>query len=96
MDLVDHGRDVLDASLDEEEIFGRQRSKALWLKESDRNTKYFHDVASKMKRNNKIKALKDEGGCLVRGPQLCNLLKNYFRELFSPSDPYDFDRVLLC
>ena len=37
-----------------EEIFGRQRSKELWLREGDKNSKYFHLVASHRRQNTKL------------------------------------------
>lgn len=44
------------------EIFWRQRSKQLWLQAGDQNSKYFHQFASKRRRNNQIHRLKDEEG----------------------------------
>lgn len=41
-----------------EEILWRQKSKCLWLKEGDRNTKYFQKMANSHRRNNCIDKLK--------------------------------------
>lgn len=48
----------------QEEIAWRQRSRALWLKEGDRNTKYFHRTANAHKRYNNIDQLIVEGETL--------------------------------
>jgi len=44
-----------------EEIAWRQRSRTLWLKEGDRNTKNFHRIANAHKRYNNIDQLEVEG-----------------------------------
>jgi hypothetical protein len=45
-----------------EETFWKQRSRILWLEEGDRNTSFFHQLASNHKRRNTINSLEDEGG----------------------------------
>ncbi|XP_074297889.1 uncharacterized protein LOC141628680 [Silene latifolia] len=46
----------------QEELYWRQRSRALWLKDGDRNTKFFHTCASERKRKNYIGKLIDDNG----------------------------------
>lgn len=49
-----------DKLLHSEEMVWRQRSRALWLKHGDRNSKNFHGKASQRRKTNTIKKLKDE------------------------------------
>jgi hypothetical protein len=44
----------LKQALQQEEIWMKQRSHVLWLREGDRNTSYFHRQAAQRKRSNKI------------------------------------------
>lgn len=44
-----------------EEISWRQKSRAIWLKEGDRNTKFFHKVISWRSSINQISRLKVHG-----------------------------------
>ncbi len=47
-----------------EEICWRQKSRSLWLKEGDKNTKYFHRIANSHRRKNLIGQLAVNGRCL--------------------------------
>ena len=44
-----------------EEICCRQKSRVLWLKEGDKNTKYFHKIANSHRRHNSIQHLSING-----------------------------------
>ncbi|XP_030923100.1 uncharacterized protein LOC115949985 [Quercus lobata] len=51
--------------VDKENRLWFQRSKVLWEKFGDRNSKYFHSHASQRKRKNLIRKLKDSNGRVV-------------------------------
>ncbi len=44
-----------------EEISWRQKSRALWLQEGDKNTRFFHCLANSHRRNNSITTLSING-----------------------------------
>lgn len=55
--------------------------------EGDSNSKYFHAYATTRKAKNKITRLKDENGDLVTEQGgMCNIVKDYFVNLFSQSE----------
>ena len=45
-----------------EEMMWNQRSRALWIKCGDRNTKFFHATASNRQKKNRIEGLNDLEG----------------------------------
>jgi hypothetical protein len=44
-----------------EDMSWRQKSKALWLREGDKNTKFFHQMANSCRRNNIVDSLMVNG-----------------------------------
>ncbi|KAK1684139.1 hypothetical protein QYE76_044987 [Lolium multiflorum] len=51
--------------LSREELLVKQRSRALWLSDGDRNTSFFHAKTKERSRKNKIKSLKRADGSVV-------------------------------
>ncbi|KAH9649980.1 reverse transcriptase domain-containing protein [Citrus sinensis] len=77
-------------------VFWKQRSKSLWLKEGDLNSRYFHAQASTRKQQNKISKLRDDKGQWCTHPDKVNdLIREYFTHLFS-SGCSVYDEVLDC
>lgn len=50
--------------LDQEATFWHQKSRITWLKECDRNSKFFH-LFTQIRRRNKIEWLFDENECFI-------------------------------
>ncbi|CAJ2634985.1 unnamed protein product [Trifolium pratense] len=74
--------------LKRQETMWRQRSRAVWLKNGDRNTKFFHNKASQRSKVNNIQKIIDEDGVWWRGEeQVEKVFINYFEDLFSSSNP---------
>lgn len=51
----------LENSILQEEISWRQKSRVLWLKEGDKCTKFFHQLANSNRRSNAIESLSVNG-----------------------------------
>ncbi|KAH9782560.1 reverse transcriptase domain-containing protein [Citrus sinensis] len=71
-----------------EEIYWKQRSRADWLKEGDKNTKFFHHKASNRKKKNRIWGIENSSGdWLKRAKDVEDEFCNYFTELFTTTKP---------
>ncbi|XP_074318889.1 uncharacterized protein LOC141655723 [Silene latifolia] len=75
-----------------EEQYWRQRFRALWLKDGDRNTKFFHTRAGERKRKNTIHKLVDDNGQIHTGEEeIAGVAMAYFQSLFESSNPRNFE-----
>ena len=91
----------LDEWLDREDIRLRQMSRELWVKEGDRNSRFFHLSTIIRKRRNCISEIKLDDGTWIRER---GEIQNYFLEKFSslfssslphlPEKPREFNRAL--
>ena len=90
----------MEASLLQEEISWRQKSRVRWLKEGDKCTKFFHQIASANRRNNTIESLIVNGSLTSDPACIGEHIVNYYESLFSEPlswrprlDNLEFDRL---
>ncbi|PKI31207.1 hypothetical protein CRG98_048402, partial [Punica granatum] len=78
----------LEENLTGKDLIWRQKSRELWLKEGDRNTKFFHLSTVVRRSSNRIAAIKDNNGDWVQDYQgMGNYFLKNFQELFNTSHP---------
>ena len=76
----------LSDALKAEEMFWKQKSRVFWLREGDRNTKYFHALTKQRRARNKIIQLRDANGNVVQDEEgLVAIATSYFRQIFESS-----------
>lgn len=68
--VIRHQRD-LNLLLDKEERMWRQRSRIQWVEKGDRNTRFFHGMATQRKRRNLSRGLKIQMGFGRQRRRLC-------------------------
>ena len=85
----------LSNALKAEEMFWRQKSRVLWLREGDRNSKYFHALVKQRRARNSITQLLDENGNMVEDEEgLVAIATSYFRQICESSNPEDIADAL--
>ncbi|KAL0313072.1 UNVERIFIED_CONTAM: hypothetical protein Sradi_5706500 [Sesamum radiatum] len=73
-----------------ENMMWQQRSKAQWLCDRDRNTKFFHATATSRKKQNEIRRIKDMNGNWREDPSgEQEVLLGYFPNIFARSTTSD-------
>ena len=87
-------RKEINETLQREEVMWNQRSRALWLKCGDRNTKFFHAAASQRRKKNRIDGITEEGVRYERQEDIERVILGYFSNIFSSDHPSSFDACL--
>ena len=78
-----------------EEIMWNQRSRALWLKWSDRNTKFFQATASQRWRKNWIVGLQNSEGVWQESrEEILQTIVEYFETIYKSDKPTNFEANL--
>ena len=87
--------DKMNELLYREEMLWMQRSRVAWLREGDRNTKFFHRKAVWRARKNRIKSLVDDTGTTHRShAAMAELVTSYFSNLFKADSTLCVDPVI--
>ena len=80
--------------LDSEETIWQQRSKVLWYKEGDRNTKFFHAHALERRKKNSILGLWNEDGVWCESKESITATAiAYFEKIYTTSSPTEINEV---
>ncbi|XP_071674251.1 uncharacterized protein [Lolium perenne] len=73
-----------------EEIMWLQRSRVAWLREGDRNTKYFHRRETWRRKKNRVCKLKrPDGSWTMEAREMEELTLDYFKKLYTSEDDID-------
>ena len=85
----------LSDALKAEEMFWKQKTRVFWLREGDKNTKFFHALTKQRRARNKIAQLKDATRNIVEDEEgLVAIATSYFRQIFESSNPEDIEEAL--
>ncbi|XP_042983163.1 uncharacterized protein LOC122312584 [Carya illinoinensis] len=85
-DAINLARNDVQRWLERQEIMWRQRSRAVWLKEGDNNTRYFHMKASQRRHKNGIFRIQYDRGQWQDGSRRDRVVLAYFQSLYTSSD----------
>ncbi|TYG80510.1 hypothetical protein ES288_D02G221900v1 [Gossypium darwinii] len=81
--MLKETRKRLDFLYTREESYWAQRSRSRWLREGDRNTRFFHAKAIGRLKKNNIERLKDAAeNWTTNSKDICKVAKEYFVSLF--------------
>lgn len=86
--LIKQKMERMDELLYREEMMWLQRSRVDWLREGDRNTRYFQRRAVWRARKNLIKKLKKDDGVWCTAPtDMEHMASSYFKEIYTKDLP---------
>ncbi|KAK4540324.1 hypothetical protein RGQ29_031849 [Quercus rubra] len=83
-----------------EEISWRQKSRMLWIKEGDNNTKFFHKMANSRRRFNHLCFLEVDGEIYEEESEIAAQVVNFYKNLYQESEEWrpfaedlEFDQI---
>ena len=97
MDRIHRLKWEINVLLIKEEKLWKQRSRSLWLREGDQNTRFFHNRASHRFLPNQIVELEDSASvvCSSEG-EITNIFVNYYQSLFTSAKPTNLEKALVA
>ena len=88
-------KNQLVGAYNEEEQYWQQKSRLSWLREGDKNTKYFHAVVNGRRKRNKIGNLKrEDGSWTTTDEEITAEVAKYYKHLFKSSEIQCLEDIL--
>nr|XP_027086514.1 uncharacterized protein LOC113708252 [Coffea arabica] len=88
-------KNQLKEAYQEEEKFWNQKARLDWLREGDKNTKYFHAFVKGRRIKNRIRKLQRENGSWAESEEeIVSEISGFFRELFTSGGRNDMSEIL--
>nr|XP_027096099.1 uncharacterized protein LOC113715996 [Coffea arabica] len=88
-------KNQLVGAYNEEEQYWQQKSRLSWLREGDKNTKYFHAVVKGRRKRNKIGNLKrEDGSWTTTDEEITAEVAKYYKHLFKSSEIQCLEDIL--
>ncbi|XP_027095016.2 uncharacterized protein [Coffea arabica] len=88
-------KNQLKEAYQEEEKFWSQKARLDWLREGDKNTKYFHAFVKGRRIKNRIRKLQRENGSWAESEEeIVSEISGFFRELFTSGGRNDMSEIL--
>jgi hypothetical protein len=85
---IDHLQTEINNILEEEDLKWKQMAKEHWLKNGDKNTKFYHACVNQRRKANQIEQIVDASGRLCSSDcEIKEAFNEYFVKLFSLSEP---------
>ncbi|WMV14449.1 hypothetical protein MTR67_007834 [Solanum verrucosum] len=78
-----------------EETAWRQRSRAVWLKQGDRNTSFFHKTANAHRRVNTIDKIKVRDELLTEPAEIQKEITEYYEKLYAETEDWRPDLEMI-
>lgn len=95
IDHINLLRRELDTEYKNEEKFWYQKSRVQWLKEGDRNTRFFHASSkNRIARNRLCSIVTDKNETVYGNQRIAREAERYFTELFTSTSHHNIDHVL--
>ncbi|XP_019164608.1 PREDICTED: uncharacterized protein LOC109160818 [Ipomoea nil] len=84
----------LDQTLDQEEALWFQKSRMSWIKDGDRNTRFYHNSALIRRNKNRVRFLKIQGSWSDNPASLAYHITSFFSSLFSTGNQVSSDMMV--
>ena len=95
VETIKRVKEEINTKLYNDELHWRQRSRSIWLKARDKNTKFFHQRASQRRRKNHISGVLDNDWVWWEfDVGIATVAEKHFQDLFTTTNPSNMDSVL--